>query len=91
LKTNSDAFDHASRHPGKMVIEKVFLTSAVIKNKFTCICAFCQVTDVNHKNVIIEVWSDQKKVLMHLRILLGPLTNGPERFVITASIVKNKF
>ncbi len=57
-------------------LNRIFLTSGVVKNVFWCNCAYFQTTrNMGSKMMLFNVWSGNIRILMHLRILPDHLKN----------------
>jgi hypothetical protein len=58
LKTCFDAFSNTSRPLESSPYKRYVLTSGVVKNVFSCICAYFQTTrNFFSKNIFFTVWS----------------------------------
>ncbi len=65
-----EAFANTSRQLEICFLKTYFLTSGEVKNAFRCICAYFQtIRNMFLKNLFFTIWSGEKRVLVHLRIL----------------------
>jgi hypothetical protein len=65
-----DACAHTSRPLETCFKKTYFLPSGVVKNVFCCTCAYFQtIRNMFLNKIFFTIWSGEKRVLMHLRIL----------------------